>query len=120
MGKSGGRLLSQARARLRAVALEIAAPNRENRLRPIPRDRKPGETLWQQVVPCDVEETTHPQNPPCSASPVTDGKVVYANFASGGVLACTLDGKRLWHRDLGPVLSKWGNGGSPILHGKLL
>lgn len=83
-------------------------------------DRKTGKTLWQEEVSCSVEETTHKQNPPCSASPITDGKVVYANFASGGILACTLDGKRLWHRDLGPVLSRWGNGGSPVLYGDLL
>lgn len=83
-------------------------------------DRKTGKTLWQQEVTCDVEETSHGQNPPCSASPVTDGKAVFANFASGGILACSLDGKRLWHRDLGPVLSRWGNGGSPVLHGNLV
>ncbi len=83
-------------------------------------NRKTGATEWQQEVTSDVEETSHPQNPPCSASPVTDGKAVFANFASGGILACTLDGKRLWHRDLGPVLSRWGNGGSPILYGKLV
>lgn len=47
-------------------------------------DRKTGKTLWQQEVTCDVEETSHGQNPPCSASPVTDGKAVFANFASGG------------------------------------
>jgi outer membrane protein assembly factor BamB len=83
-------------------------------------DRKTGATLWKHEVSCDVEETTHGQNPPCSASPVTDGKAVYANFASGGVLACSLDGRRLWHRELGPVLSRWGNGGSPIVFGSLL
>ncbi|TXT26706.1 MAG: hypothetical protein FD138_2823, partial [Planctomycetota bacterium] len=48
-------------------------------------ERKTGKTLWQQEVTCDVEETSHGQNPPCSASPVTDGKVVFANFASGGI-----------------------------------
>ena len=83
-------------------------------------DRKTGSHLWQEEVSCDVTETTHKQNPPCSASPITDGKVVYANFASGGILACSLDGKRLWHRELGPVLSRWGNGGSPVLYGNLL
>lgn len=83
-------------------------------------DRRTGEVEWQQEVACSVEETTHKQNPPCSASPITDGKVVYANFASGGMLACTLDGDRLWHRELGPVLSRWGNGGSPVLYGDLV
>ncbi len=83
-------------------------------------DRSTGKVRWQQEVACSVKETTHRQNPPCSASAITDGKVVYANFASGGVLACSLDGKKLWHRELGPVLSRWGNGGSPILYGDLL
>ena len=83
-------------------------------------DRKTGKIQWTESVPCKTEETTHRQNPPCSASPITDGKAVYANFASGGVLACTLDGKRLWYRDLGPVLSRWGNGGSPVLYGEQL
>ncbi len=83
-------------------------------------DHKNGKTLWQQEVACDVTETTHPQNPPCSASPITDGSAVYAHFASGGVLACDLDGKKLWHHDLGPVLHKWGNGSSPVLYKNLL
>ncbi len=80
-------------------------------------DRATGRKLWQQEVPCAVEETTHPKdNPPCSASPATDGQAIYAHFASAGVLACDLEGKKLWHRDLGPVLHKWGNGPSPILY----
>jgi len=79
-------------------------------------DRATGKQRWQQEVPCHVLETTHPQNPPCAGSPITDGTAVYADFASGGVLACDLAGKKLWHRDLGPVLHKWGNGSSPILY----
>ena len=83
-------------------------------------DRKNGQKLWQQEVACPAEETTHPQNPPCSASPVTDGTAVYADFASAGVVAYDLHGKQLWHRDLGPVLHKWGNGSSPVLYKDLL
>src|SRR5436190_1238916 len=49
-------------------------------------DRANGNKLWQQEVPCAVNETSHPQNPPCSGSPVTDGAAVYAHFASGGIL----------------------------------
>jgi outer membrane protein assembly factor BamB len=82
--------------------------------------RADGKKLWQQEVPCLVEETTHRQNPPCSASPVTDGTAVYAHFASAGVVAYDLDGKKLWHRDLGPVLHQWGNGSSPVLYKDLL
>ncbi len=84
-------------------------------------DRAGGRKLWQHEVACAVEETTHPRdNPPCSASPVTDGRAVYAHFASAGVLACDLEGRKLWHRDLGAVLHKWGNGPSPVLYKDLL
>ena len=82
--------------------------------------RGSGEKLWQQELRCEVEETTHPQNPPCSSSPVTDGTAVYAQLGSAGVVAYDMDGKRLWHRDLGPVLHRWGNGPSPVLYGDLL
>src|SRR5262245_41874750 len=83
-------------------------------------DRASGKRLWQAELPCTTLETTHNQNPPCSASPVSDGQTVYAHFASAGVIACDLQGKELWRRDLGPVLHRWGNGGSPILYKDLL
>lgn len=83
-------------------------------------NRADGKKLWQKEVPCDVQETTHKQNPPCSASAVADGKAVYAHFASAGVIAFDFEGKELWRRDLGPLLHKWGNGASPILYKDLL
>jgi outer membrane protein assembly factor BamB len=83
-------------------------------------DRKTGKQLWQREVACDVEETSHRQNPPCSSSPVTDGKAVYAHFSSSGVIACDFDGKLLWHRKFGAVLHRWGNGGSPIIYKNML
>ena len=83
-------------------------------------DRKTGDTLWQRDLECNVEETTHPQNPPCSSSPVTDGKSVYAQHGSAGVVAYDFAGKQLWHRDLGPVLHRWGNGSSPVIYKNLL
>jgi outer membrane protein assembly factor BamB len=78
--------------------------------------RDTGLKLWQGEVICTVPETTHSQNPPCSASPVTDGTAVYAHFASAGVVAYDFDGKKLWHRDLGPVRHMFGNGSSPVLY----
>ena len=82
--------------------------------------RSDGRKLWQRESLCLDQETTHKQNPPCSASPVTDGQAVYAHFASAGVVAYDFHGKELWRRDLGRVLHKWGNGSSPILYKDLL
>ena len=56
--------------------------------------RADGKKLWQQEVACPVTETTHRQNPPCSASAVTDGAAVYAHFASAGVVAYDFQGKQ--------------------------
>jgi len=83
-------------------------------------NRKDGTKLWQKELPCATVETTHKQNPPCSASAVTDGEAVYAWFASAGVVAYDFKGNQLWHRDLGPIVSRWGNGSSPILYKDLL
>jgi outer membrane protein assembly factor BamB len=82
--------------------------------------RADGKKLWQQDVPCTVQETTPGDNPPCSSSPVTDGRAVYAAFASAGVLAYDFQGKQLWHRDLGPLRHVFGNGSSPTLYRNLL
>ena len=83
-------------------------------------DRKAGKKLWQRELPCETKETSHHQNPPCSSSPVTDGKLVYAWFASPGLVALDFEGNEGWQRDLGPVLSHWGNASSPVVHNDLL
>jgi len=83
-------------------------------------DRHTGEKLWQREVECGVNETSHRQNPPCSGSPVTDGKAVYAQFGSAGVVAYDFNGNRLWHRDLGKIIHVFGNGSSPVIYDDLL
>ena len=83
-------------------------------------ERRTGQELWKRELKCSVEETSHRQNPPCSSSPVTDGKTVYAHFGSAGVVAYDFQGTQLWHRDLGPMIHKFGNGGSPVIYGDLL
>ena len=84
--------------------------------------RADGKLLWRQDTAFDREETTHETNPYCAASPVTDGRRVYAWHGSAGVVAYeAADGKPLWRRDLGPFRHIWGNASSPVLHdGKLI
>ena len=78
-----------------------------------------GAMLWQKGVIYEKQEKTHQTNPYCSGSPVTDGRVVIANYASAGVVAYDLEGEELWRRDLGPQIHVWGNGTSPVLYGDL-
>lgn len=80
-------------------------------------DRADGKPLWRHDTKFIGDEPTHETNPYCSASPVTDGRRVFASHGSAGVVACdAFDGKLLWHRDLGPARHIWGNASSPVLH----
>lgn len=83
-------------------------------------DRKDGKLLWQKEVPFKGKEPTHGTNPYCSASPVTDGECVVASHGSAGVVCYDMDGKQLWHRDLGEFIHIWGNAASPVLYGDLV
>src|SRR5437867_1937152 len=80
-------------------------------------ERAAGKLLWQSGVTSREKEPTHPTNPYCSASPVTDGQRVIASFASDGLYGYDYEGKELWRRtDLGRQIHIWGSGSSPVLY----
>ncbi len=83
-------------------------------------DRKNGKQLWQRVVEHWEKESTHGDNPYCSASPVTDGERVIASHGSAGVVCYDFEGKELWRRDLGKFEHIWGNAASPVLYEDLV
>ena len=95
------------------------AIQKENRRTLICFERSNGKQLWQSGVAYQEKEMSHDTNPQCSASPVTDGERVVASFGSAGLYCYDLDGKEIWHRDLGKQTHIWGNAASPILHGEL-
>lgn len=82
-------------------------------------DRANGKLLWQSGVTYPEKELTHETNPQCSGSPVTDGERVIVSFGSAGLFCYDLDGKEIWHRDLGKQSHMWGVAASPVLHGDL-
>ena len=73
----------------------------QNRRTLICFDRASGKQLWQAGPAYEEKETSHLTNPYCSASPVCDGERVIAWFGSAGIYCYDLEGKELWHRDLG-------------------
>ncbi len=82
--------------------------------------RDTGARLWQQDVEYAGEEPSHPNNPYCSSSPVTDGERVIVWHGSAGVRAYDVDGTQLWSHDLGPFDHIWGNASSPVIYGDLV
>jgi len=95
------------------------AIQKENRRTLICLDRSNGKQLWQSGVVYPEKEMSHDTNPQCSASPVTDGERVVASFGSAGLYCYDLEGKEVWHRDLGKQTHIWGNAASPMLRGEL-
>jgi len=78
-------------------------------------NRADGKILWQAGPTWKEQERTHQTNPFCASSPVTDGERVIAWFGSAGLWCWDLDGKDLWHIDLGKQDHEWGYGSSPVL-----
>ena len=87
-------------------------------------DRATGKTVWERVA---KEEAPH-ENPPtengtyASASAVTDGQLIIANFESKGLFAYDMTGTLVWQNDLGDkrMRNTFGEGSTPALHGNTL
>ncbi len=92
------------------------ALEKEQRLSVMCFDRAEGKLLWQAGTSSAVKDLTHKTNPYCSSSPVTDGERVIAWFGSAGLFCFDLNGKELWHRELGKQRHIWGYGSSPIIY----
>ena len=85
--------------------------------------RSSGEIQWQTTVKEALpHEGGHYTGSLASASPVTDGKHVYAFFGSQGLYCLDFEGKVVWSKSLGKMQSKHahGEGSSPVLHGKTI
>jgi len=83
-------------------------------------DRANGRRRWRVDVPYPHVESAHGDNPYCSGSPATDGKLVYASFGSAGVIACDLSGKLVWRRDLGKLAHVFGLATTPVIYKHLV
>lgn len=106
------------------VTSAVATQNRnEFEFRVYCIDRLNGKILWEQkATTASPHEGTHETNGFASASPCTDGAMLYACFGSRGLFAYSIDGKLVWSRDLGDmqIRNGFGEGSSPTLAGDLL
>jgi len=102
----------------------IKYPNTGYEMQVICLDRKTGEPRWRSTAKTLVPHEGHHRDASfASASPFCDGERLYCWFGSAGLFAYSLDGKKLWERDLGParVGASLGEGSSPVVHdGKIV
>jgi len=78
--------------------------------------RSDGELLWDKAIPQDGVEHVHPKNGHASATPVTDGELVYVSFGTHGLAAFDFDGEIVWHVKLPKLDNYHGSAGSPVLY----
>lgn len=84
-------------------------------------DRNDGRVLWEQTAWTGEPEPSHQMNGWASATCVTDGERVYAFFGRGGGLFCySVDGEKLWQKELGNFEGPWGTAACPVLVGDLV
>lgn len=116
-----------------AAAAEAAVPEwrRESGIAPsrvieftlLALDRGTGEIVWRKVLKTGApHEGLHSDSTWASASVVTDGKRLVAQFGSNGTYGLDLQGNLKWERDLGDMQTRrgFGEGSSPVIHGDTL
>lgn len=79
--------------------------------------RKDGEVLWEK--PLDKVNKLYGKHNMASPSPVTDGRHVWTLTGTGRLAAFTVDGEKVWERDIqkdyGEFGLYWGYASSPAL-----
>jgi outer membrane protein assembly factor BamB len=84
-------------------------------------DANSGKLLWKGDVPLTGQPKLFDEHTTFAApTPVTDGKRIYAVFATGAIAAFDMDGKPVWTEDLGVPEIQYGYASSPVLYKNLL
>jgi outer membrane protein assembly factor BamB len=87
-------------------------------------DVKTGKKLWERQLWATGTTTCHPFTCMAAPTPVTDGKHVYAMFATGDLVCYSKDGELAWYRslvgDYPTVGNNVGMAVSPVLHNGML
>lgn len=97
---------------------DIKRPNTKHEYVVLCLDRNTGSVLWKRTAAKKIpHEGAHQDNDFASASPITDGELLWCWFGSAGLYCFDLAGNPRWNRDLGEVRvgSSLGEGCSPAL-----
>ncbi len=87
-------------------------------------DEATGAKRWERRFSATGPTACHPKTNMAAPTPVTDGKAVYALFATADLAALDADGNLLWYRslarDYGNLMNQIGLAASPVLAGETL
>ena len=99
-----------------------AGAGRNYKLSVICIDRQKGKILWERIAyDGPIAEYRHRKNTYASATPVTDGRYVYAYFGTEGLYCYDFGGKQVWKTSLGYINQLgMGAGTSPVLYENLV
>lgn len=101
-----------------------SAKKSDLRLHVVCLNRDDGNLIWQTAAVGNPEVEDYAQfvalHGYASATPVTDGKAVYAFFGSSGIFAYDINGKYMWEKKVGSKTHKFGTASSPVLHEDLV
>ncbi len=78
--------------------------------------RADGKQLWETFIEQNGVEYNHAKNGFASATPATDGELVYASFGRHGLFAFDFNGKVVWRHKFGIIENYHGPAGSPVLY----
>jgi outer membrane protein assembly factor BamB len=106
------------------IYLTASSGYQERRLHVLCFAEKSGKKLWERQFTSTGGTGCHPTTNMAAPTPVTDGKAVYALFATGDLAALDADGTLLWYRslvgDYPNLTNQVGMAASPVLSGNVL
>ena len=87
--------------------------------------RDKGDVLWTKDFKPALPESKYQagndsEHGYSSSTLASDGKSLYAFFGKSGVYCLDLDGKEIWHADVGTRATGWGSSNSPVLYKDLV
>jgi outer membrane protein assembly factor BamB len=106
------------------IYLTSCSGYKERRLHVLCCNELTGKKLWERQFAATGSTACHPETNMAAPTPATDGKVVYALFATGDLAALDRDGTLLWYRslvsDYPQLTNQVGMAASPVLAGNIL
>ncbi|MDG2486590.1 MAG: PQQ-binding-like beta-propeller repeat protein, partial [Roseibacillus sp.] len=78
-------------------------------------DSRNGKLLWSRTIACSSPEKPHRMNSYATPTCATDGERVVAFFGPAGLHCYTLEGEKIWSRQLGNFPGPWGVAASPVI-----